>query len=120
MPNQHWNFIRRAVRSLALGFVYLFTAWNGYSATLVLPFGRTSQLLNNFGPSTGAGEPIPCGVISGTSKWLGFRTVTNAALRIDTVGSRIDTVLALYTGSNLLNLTYLACDDNSAPDGLRS
>ena len=32
----------------------------------------------------------------------------------------IDTVLAVYTGSDLLNLTLEASDDNGAPDGLRS
>ncbi|MBI4325250.1 MAG: immunoglobulin domain-containing protein [Chloroflexi bacterium] len=39
---------------------------------------------------------------------------------VDTMGSDIDTVLAVYTGSDLLNLTLEASDDNGAPDGVRS
>ena len=32
----------------------------------------------------------------------------------------MDTVLAVYIGTNYLNLQFVTCDNNSAPDGLRS
>src|SRR5207245_1300342 len=79
-----------------------------------------SQLFNNIGASTQDGEPIPCGVIGGSSKWLGFKVTTDGTLRIDTIGSSIDTVLAVYYGSSLIDLHYVTCDNNGAPDGIRS
>jgi hypothetical protein len=51
---------------------------------------------------------------------MGFRLTTNGILGINTIGSSIDTVLAVYTGSNMLDLHYVTCDNNSAPDGIRS
>jgi len=40
---------------------------------------------------------------------------------VDTIGSTFDTVLAVYTGTNsILTLLSVACDNNSAPDGIRS
>jgi hypothetical protein len=41
-------------------------------------------------------------------------------LGIAWIGSEVDTLLAVYTGSNLLDLQGVASDDNSAPDGLAS
>src|SRR2546423_11988365 len=120
MPNQPWSSIRCLV-FLPLAILCCLIPCSGYSlgqGFLDLSFGnRTSQIINNFGSQTGEGEPIPCGMIGGGSRWFGLRPVTNAFLRIDTIGSKIETVLAVYTGSNLLNLTFLTCDANSAPDG---
>jgi trimeric autotransporter adhesin len=81
-----------------------------------------SQLLNNAGASTQPGEPLPCGVLGGASKWLRLRAESNGVFVIDTIGSAIDTVLAVYYSTNLLRLSsaLLACDDNGAPDGIRS
>ena len=39
---------------------------------------------------------------------------------IDTLGSDFDTVLAVYTGTNLFTLREVASDNNGAPDGVRS
>lgn len=41
-------------------------------------------------------------------------------MAINTIGSSIDTVLAVYTGTNLFGLTLVACDHDSAPDGIGS
>jgi len=79
-----------------------------------------SQILDNTGATTQEGEPIPCGVLGGASKWFGVQPSTDGVFLIDTIGSAIDTVLAIYTGTDLLHLNYIACDNNGAPDGLRS
>ncbi len=79
-----------------------------------------AQLLNNTGATTQQGEPSPCGVIGGSSKWFGLQPATNGMMLIDTIGSAIDTVMAVYTGTNLFTLKLVACDNNSAPDGIRS
>ena len=82
-----------------------------------------SQVLNNRGATTSPGEPNHCGVIGGASKWFGMTPTANATFIIDTLGSSIDTVLAVYTNDagNLLSpLMFVACDNNGAPDGIRS
>ncbi len=79
-----------------------------------------AQILDNTGATTQQGETNHCGVLGGASKWFGLQPVDEGVLLIDTIGSSIDTVLAVYTGTNLLNLREIACDNNSAPDGIRS
>src|SRR6185369_17057687 len=39
---------------------------------------------------------------------------------IDTIGSAIDTLLAVYTPSGLFDLQVVDCDNDSAPDGIHS
>jgi hypothetical protein len=80
-----------------------------------------SQLFDNTGASTQQGEGAACGVIGGSSKWLGFvLNANNAVIVVDSIGSSLDTVLAVYKGSTLATLVYVACDNNGAPDGIRS
>jgi hypothetical protein len=87
-----------------------------------------SQVLDNFGASSSFGEPVHCGVAGGASKWFGLRPTSDGVLVIDTVGSSFNTVLAVYTGpTNYADpflfwsrLRAVACDNNGAPDGVRS
>jgi hypothetical protein len=80
-----------------------------------------SQLFDNFGATTQPGEPIHCAAIGGSSKWFGLKPLASATMEIDTVGSDFDTVLAVYTGgTNISTFTRVACDNNGAPDGIRS
>src|SRR5262249_8455101 len=68
-------------------------------------------------------ETNHCGVIGGASKWFGLHSSAGGLLQLDTVGSSSDTVLAVYTNNpaNLLSpIQLVACDRNSAPDGIRS
>ena len=78
------------------------------------------QIINATGSSTQSRETNHCGIIGGVSRWLSLKALTNGTFVINTIGSTLDTVLAVYVGSNLLNLQFVACDDNSAPDGVRS
>jgi len=80
-----------------------------------------SQVLNNTGSGTQQGEPPPCGTIGGSSKWFGLRPEADGLMQIDTSGSSFDTVIAVYTGTNnIFTLKTVACDNNGAPDGIRS
>jgi hypothetical protein len=112
-------------------FEDLFTAGGGGSSQAVLAAASSgfvpvaagavdSRLFNNRGGTTQPGEPIHCGAVGGASQWFGLRPTSDGVLLIDTIGSGIDTVLAVYTGTDLLDLTMIACDDNSAPDGRTS
>jgi|GEM_PF-474798 len=79
-----------------------------------------TQVLDNYGATTEPNEPDHGGVVGGASRWFRIDTLTNGILVIDTIGSEIDTVLAVYTGESLFTLELVASDDNGAPDGVRS
>ncbi len=58
-----------------------------------------------------AGEPQPCGNISKTV-WYAVIPAQNGALTAATAGSSFDTVMAIYSGTTLANLTALQCNDD--------
>jgi hypothetical protein len=81
-----------------------------------------SQRFSTTRARTQTHEPLICDVLGGASKWFGLRAKANGTLVIDTEGSNFDTLLAAYRRGPLSELTanYLDCNDNGAPDGLRS
>jgi hypothetical protein len=79
-----------------------------------------SQIINNFNSTTEQGEPIHADVIGGSSRWYLLTATTNATMVIDTLGSDIATVLAVYTGGDIFSLQQIATNRNGAPDGIRS
>ncbi|HWN97424.1 MAG TPA: immunoglobulin domain-containing protein [Methylomirabilota bacterium] len=76
-------------------------------------------VVNNTNSTTESFEPTDCR-ISGSSRWLTMRMAQHGICLIDTTGSSLDTTLSVYTGSNYLTLQPVTCDDNGAPDGVRS
>ncbi len=91
------------------------------SGFLLVSLGTiASQVLNNTTATTSQRETNHCGVLGGASKWLGVHATADGVMRVDTIGSAIDTVLAVYTGTDLLSIREVACDNNGAPDGIRS
>jgi hypothetical protein len=78
------------------------------------------QTFANVGSTSEKNEANHAGFLGGASRWLALQAGTNGFITVDTIGSDIDTLLAVYTGSSILNLTEIAQDNNSAPDGLRS
>jgi hypothetical protein len=75
------------------------------------------QILNNKGSTSDPDEPIHAGVGGGASRWQAIEPQNDGVLLLDTAGSDPDTVLAVYTGTSVLNLQLVAEDDNSGPDG---
>lgn len=79
------------------------------------------QILNNSAASTTVGENNSCNQLGGRSEWFQIRALSNATMRIDTVGSEIDTILSVYRGTNVLIAPGLVpvpggCDDDSGPN----
>ncbi len=68
--------------------------------------------------SSQTSEPQPCASI-GSTVWYSYTPSQSVMLQVDTAGSDYDSALAVYTGSDLGDLTNLACDDDSGP-GLTS
>jgi hypothetical protein len=79
-----------------------------------------TQVLDSYGSTKEPNEPNHGGVEGGASRWFRIDVTADGTLVIDTVGSDIDTVLAVYQGASLFGLSLVASDDNSAPDGIRS
>ena len=79
-----------------------------------------SQLFANFGATTEPGEPDHGGSIGGASVWFGIVVEADGILRVDTGGSDIDTTMAVYVGSSLLDLQLVAEDDDGGADGVTS
>ncbi len=70
-----------------------------------LPFTTTQ---NNAGYTTETSEPLPCGS-KGATAWFRFTPTVDTTVTVDTGTSVYDTVLAVYTGATLTNLTNLDC-----------
>jgi hypothetical protein len=82
---------------------------------------------NNSGFSTEVGEPLnpdSCIVVApfakGATAWYRFTATQSGSMSLDTVGSNLDTVLAVYTGNSLATLTPFACNDDGEGAGLAS
>ncbi len=73
---------------------------------------------NQFATAEG-GEPAHAGSTAGGSLWYRFTAPASGILHLNTLGSDIDTVLAVYTGGSLGSLTPVGSNDNRAVD-LRS
>lgn len=52
----------------------------------------------------------------GASVWWSWTAPANGMVTIDTIGSEIDTILAVYAGNSLSQLTLVDCDDDSGGD----
>jgi hypothetical protein len=59
------------------------------------------------------GEPNHAGSPGGASVWWSWTAPANGTVRITTTNSDFDTLLGVYTGSSVSNLTEVASDDDS-------
>ena len=88
-------------------------------------FGVAQTISGAQGTVTGAnvratketGEPNHAGNAGGASIWYNWTAPANGSVTIDTVGSTLDTLLAVYTGSSVGSLTVVASDHGSAGNG---
>ncbi len=66
-----------------------------------------------------SGEPNHAGNSGGRSLWWQWTALTDGELTVDTLTSDFDTLLGVYTGSNVSSLTTIASNDDSG-GGLQS
>ncbi len=59
-------------------------------------------------------EPEHAGNAGGKSIWFAWTVPFNGHAVVDTIGSEIDTILAVYTGASVGALTLVAADDDGA------
>jgi len=96
---------------------------------LTQPIGVTrgingTQIFNTSFASSDPGEPAHCNVAGGASYWFAYVPPGSGNVGLNTDGSSIDTVLAVYTFDPPLlgyqGLIPVTCDNNSGANGLTS
>ena len=80
-----------------------------------LPLGGTSTDVtsSNVGMSKEPGEPNHAGNPGGKSIWWRWTAPGSGAVTLTTAGTPFNTLLAVYTGSDVANLTWIASDNAS-------
>jgi hypothetical protein len=78
------------------------------SLTTTSGTGASSNTLATSEP----GETRHAGKQGGKSIWIKWRAPADGIATIDTIGSSFDTLLAVYTGNNVSNLTEVAISDD--------
>jgi hypothetical protein len=81
-------------------------------ASLSGPAGSYSD--NNTYATKELGEPDHAGNPGGKSLWYCWTAPTNDPVTFDTLGSTFDTLLAVYAGNDVSNLTLVAANDDIA------
>jgi len=67
-----------------------------------------------------AGEPRHAGNAGGRSVWWTWTAPASGTVTIDTLGSKFDTLLAVYTGTSVSALTPVASNDDAPNAGVTS
>jgi hypothetical protein len=71
-----------------------------------------SHLDNNSTATKEPGEPDHAGKSGGKSLWYCWTPTNNTTVTFDTLGTSFDTLLAVYTGDSISNLTLIASNDD--------
>lgn len=79
--------------------------------------GQATVYDDNRGATTEPSEPPHAGNPGGKSVWWYWVAPGNGSYELDTVGSSMDTVLAVYTGTTISALTLVGEDDNRSDEG---
>jgi uncharacterized delta-60 repeat protein/uncharacterized repeat protein (TIGR01451 family) len=75
---------------------------------------------SNVGATTEPGEPNILGIPGGASVWYFWTAPTDGTVSISTFGSDFDTLLGVYTGNSVDNLTFVAGNDDASGAVLQS
>ncbi len=87
---------------------------DNFASAIKVPAGGAIYLSNNRFATLESGEPQHDGdSYAVASLWWAWTPVNNTNMFIDTSGSKVDTVLAVYTGSSLTNLQQVVATNSS-------
>src|SRR5436190_1324580 len=94
--------------------VLLTAAVNDLFADAVLLSGTSaSDTSDNTDATKETGEPRHAGNNGGASLWWSWTSPGDSRVTIDTVGSALDTILGVYTGSSVSTLSGVASNDDA-------
>lgn len=85
---------------------------DGFAGRFRLQGNAFSVSTTNFGATREPGEPLHAGVAGGHSLWWRWEAPADGEVRITTDGSETDTLLAVYTGSDLRLLREVVSNDD--------
>lgn len=101
------------VINLAFGSAPAAPANDNFANRVILTGATNSSTGGNLGATRETGEPAHAGSGGGHSVWWKWTAPTSASVTIRTTGSSFDTVLAVYTGAAVSNLTQVAANDDA-------
>jgi subtilisin family serine protease len=87
---------------------------DAFGAATVLPAASFDIRRSNFNATAEAGEPAHAGRIANSSVWFIWTPSVSRSVTLSTFGSSIDTVLAVYTGNRVSQLTQVTENDNAS------
>lgn len=90
---------------------------DNFSAATTMSGGQGTTNGTNIRATKESGEPDHAGNSGGASVWYQWTAPASGSATIDTIGSTLDTLLAVYTGSSVGGLTSVASDHGSAGNG---
>jgi len=102
--------------SLAVSAPPLPAANDNFANRIVLTGSNVTTTADSSLATKETGEPNHHSRTGGRSVWWSWTAPSSAALEINTNGSAYDTVLAVYTGTNVSALTLVDSDDDSGTD----
>ena len=93
---------------------------DAFAQAATIPALPVTITASNTAATKEADEPDHAGNMGGHSLWWEYTADSNRLVTVDLEGSDFDTLLAVYTGSSLSNLTLLVANDDSGFDSLTS
>src|ERR1043165_8204813 len=91
---------------------------DNFAGRIVLSGNNVTTTGTNVDATKETGEPNHAGSTGGHSVWWDWTAPATGDATIDTFGSSFDTLLAVFTGSSVSTLTFVASNDDSG--GLQS
>lgn len=88
-----------------------------FTNALIFPPGVETVYDDIAGATLQSDEPVHAGASGGRSVWWSWLAPADGVYLLHTAGSLIDTILAVYTGTDLSNLAFVAEDDNRGAEG---
>lgn len=102
--------------SLGAGSVLAQPANDNFANAISLGSSTWGSVSNdNTGATAEPNEPPHSGFTATNSIWYTWTAPQSGDVEMDTIGSSVDTVLAVYTGANLANLNQVAANDDMYP-----
>jgi uncharacterized delta-60 repeat protein len=88
---------------------------DAFASATVLTGDWGSTNVNNSLATHEPNEPSHAGFPANASVWYQWTAPVDGEVELDTIGSQVDTVLAVYTGNSLATLSQVAANDDLIP-----
>jgi hypothetical protein len=86
---------------------------DNFANRILLPGSSATATGTNVKATRESGEPRHAGISGGKSVWWTWTAPSSGTVTMDTLGSRFDTLLAVYTGTGVSALASVASNDDA-------